>query len=262
MAPAQVVTDFRQLPTGKCLYFASDFHLGAGPAKMSDEREKKIVRWLQAVSHDAAAIFLVGDIFDFWFEYKKVIPKGFIRFQAALLELRDRGIPVYFFTGNHDKWLFDYFPAHFGIPVFYRPVVIEVNGQRLYVGHGDGLGPGDRWYKVLKVLFEGRFPQALFRWLHPDIGVWLAHRWSKSSRITSGSRDEGFIKPEGEWLWQYAREVEQTQHHDYYIFGHRHIPLDLEVTEKSRYLNLGEWVNHYTYVKYDGAKADLLVFGD
>lgn len=256
----EISRQFENLEAGKSLFFASDFHLGASSSESSLDREKRIIRWLDQVREEAAGIFLVGDIFDFWFEYKKVVPKGFIRFQAKLLELRDAGIPILIFTGNHDKWYFDYFPNEFDIPVFYRPTVFEVGDQRLLIGHGDGLGPGDRVYKLLKVIFEGRLPQWLFRWLHPDIGVSLAHLWSRNSRISSSSKDSGFQNRENEWLWHYSREIESRDHHDYYIFGHRHIPMTLEVSENSSYINLGEWVNHFTYARYDGHQAELLTF--
>lgn len=256
----QVILTFKHLEKGKHLYFASDFHLGAPTAESSNLREKKIIEWFDQVRSDAAAIFLVGDIFDFWFEYRKVVPKGFIRFQSKLLELRDEGIPIYFFTGNHDAWFFDYFPKEFDIPVFKKPIVLEVGEQRLYVGHGDGLGPGDRLYKVLKKIFNGKFPQFLFKWIHPDIGVALAHRWSNNSRLAGSADDFGFQSKEKEWLWQFSREVESRQHHDFYIFGHRHIPLELKVSDDSTYVNLGEWVTNYTYAKYDGQKTQLLTF--
>jgi UDP-2,3-diacylglucosamine hydrolase len=256
---ADTLSDYTQLPAGKYLYFASDFHLGAH-TDTSEEREQKVVRWLDEVAPDAAAIFLVGDIFDFWFEYKKAIPKGFLRFQSCLTRLRERGIPIYFFTGNHDMWMFDYFPKELGIPVFRRPIILEVGQQRLLVGHGDGLGPGDRWYKFLKKIFEAKWAQWLFRWMHPDVGIWIAQKWSRSSRITSTGKDAGFQQKEGEWLWLFAREMEEQAHFDYYIFGHRHLPLDLPVNDQSTYINLGEWVNHSTYVKYDGTYAQLLTY--
>jgi len=200
----EAISTFEHLEKGKSLFFASDFHLGAPNEQASAEREKKIITWLDTIKDEAAAIFLVGDIFDFWFEYKKVIPKGFTRFQAKLLDLRTEGVPIYFFTGNHDAWMFDYFPDQFDIPVFKRPVILHVEGKKLFVGHGDGLGPGDRFYKLLKKIFEGGFPQWLFRWIHPDIGVALAHAWSKNSRVSNNDKDEGFISKEKEWLWPQA----------------------------------------------------------
>ena len=256
----EVVSDYKELPAGKFLYFASDFHLGTFDRKGSDERERIIVKWLGEIQSTAASVFLVGDIFDFWFEYKNVIPKGFIRFQAKLLELRDAGIPIHIFTGNHDTWFFDYFPSEFGIPIHRRPIVVPIGEQMVLIGHGDGLGPGDGFYKFLKKIFEGKLPQFLFRWLHPDVGVFLAQKWSKSSRISSSDKDMGLQSKEQEWLWQYAKDMEQSSHFDYYIFGHRHIPMQLEVNENSTYINLGEWVNHRTYVKHDGSKAELLTY--
>jgi len=258
----EIINEFSQLTAGKCVYFASDFHLGAPDDESSLVREKKIIRWLESVEHDAGGIVLVGDIFDFWYEYKKVIPKGFLRFQAKLVDLQAKGIPVLFFTGNHDAWMFDYFPKELGIPVYRKPVVMEVGDQKLYVGHGDGLGPGDHFYKFLKKVFESKIAQWFFRWIHPDVGMALAHAWSRGSRVSSTEKDLGFTTKEGEWLWHYAVEVESQNHHDYYIFGHRHIPLELEVGDHSKYLNLGEWVNHFTFVKYDGQKAELLSYSD
>ncbi|MCP4459002.1 MAG: UDP-2,3-diacylglucosamine diphosphatase [Cytophagales bacterium] len=253
---------FKELPEGKNLYFASDFHLGTPDEESSLVREKKIIKWLDAVENDAAGIILVGDIFDFWYEYKKVIPIGFLRFQAKLINLLEKNIPVIFFTGNHDAWMFDYFPNEIGIPIYRKPIVMEVGEQQLYVGHGDGLGPGDYFYKFLKKVFRSKISHWLFRWIHPDVGMALAQIWSRSSRLSSSRKDLGFKSKEGEWLWQYSMEIETTTHHDYYIFGHRHIPLELEVGDRSKYLNLGEWVNHFTYVKYDGKKAELLSFSD
>jgi UDP-2,3-diacylglucosamine hydrolase len=258
----EVISFFEELPNGKYLYFASDFHLGAELDESSLIREKKIIRWLDQIENTAAGVILVGDIFDFWFEYKKVVPKGFIRFQAKLLSFLDKGIPVVLFTGNHDAWMFDYFPKEFGIPVYKHPVVFEIGSQKLFVGHGDGLGPGDSFYKLLKRIFSNKIAQWAFKWIHPDAGIALAQKWSRSSRLTSTDKDGGFKSQEDEWLWHYATEVEATNHHDYYIFGHRHIPLDLKVGEDSTYLNLGEWVNHFTYVKYDGKNAELLSYND
>ncbi len=247
------------LEVNKKLYFASDFHLGAPENKQSLEREKKIVGWLDSIKHDAQCIFLVGDIFDFWFEYKHTIPKGFIRLQAKLLELTDHQIPVVFFTGNHDMWMFNYFTEEFNIPVYREPQVFTCNGMKIMLGHGDGLGPGDKIYKIQKQIFKNKVAQWLFSWLHPNIGMGLAKYWSTKSRISNTGTDEVFI-PEKEWLYTFCKETEAEQHHDYYIFGHRHLPLDLEVAENSRYINLGEWVNYHTYAVFNGTKVDLLKY--
>ncbi|MCH6201172.1 UDP-2,3-diacylglucosamine diphosphatase [Aquiflexum sp. LQ15W] len=244
----------------KKIFFASDFHLGAPDAKSSSEREKRIVRWLNLIEDDAAAIFLVGDIFDFWFEYKQVVPKGFIRFIGKIADLREKNIPIFFFTGNHDLWMKDYFTKELGIPVIHHPIELTVEKSKFLVGHGDGLGPGDHSYKILKKFFTNPVCQWAFRWLHPDIGVWIANKWSSRSRITNVAKNESEFKGDDEWLWAYCKQVEQSKHFDYYIFGHRHLPLDLPVGNKSRYFNLGEWVNHYTYGVFDGKEFQIKKF--
>lgn len=252
-------TDTIPLLPGQKIYFASDFHLGAPTPEKSLERERAVVTWLEAIRHDAAAIFLVGDVFDFWFEYKRAIPKGFIRLQGKLAELSDVGLPIILFTGNHDMWMYDYFTTELGIPVYRQPRVYEIGGRRFLIGHGDGLGPGDATYKRLKVLFESRLARGVFRRIHPDLGIRLAHAWSRSSRISNQEKDEEkFLGEEREWLFQYCREMEaQQHHHDFYVFGHRHLPLDLAVTPTSRYINLGEWVTARTYGVFDGADLKL-----
>jgi UDP-2,3-diacylglucosamine hydrolase len=244
---------------GKKIYFASDFHLGAPSKTLSLEREKKVVKWLDQIKDDAHSIYLVGDIFDFWFEYKHAIPKGFIRLQGKLAELRDAGIPIIFFTGNHDMWMFDYFPSELGIPIYRKPAQLLVGGKKLLVGHGDGLGPGDSMYKLLKKIFESKFSQWLFARIHPNFGIGLANRWSRSSRISNNKKEEDQFLGEKEYLWQYCKDIETHEHHDFYVFGHRHLPLELEVSE-GKYINLGEWVNYYTYGTFDGNEFKLLTF--
>lgn len=252
---------FNNLPKGKKIYFASDFHLGTMPKSDSLEREKKIVRWLNHIEKDAAAIFLLGDIFDFWFEYKRAIPKGFIRLQGKFAALVDKQIPLILFTGNHDLWMFNYFTEELGIPIYRKPKAYVINDQTFLIGHGDGLGPGDHFYKFLKKIFENKFAQWIFRWIHPDLGMKLAHAWSKGSRISNDEKGHGF-RGEDEWLWQYCKEIEKERHHDYYIFGHRHLPLDLEVARDAMYINLGEWVNFSNYAVFDGEKTTLESFDD
>ena len=248
--------------TSKKLYFASDFHLGTPSWEESRSRELKIVRWLNQIKEDAEAIFLVGDLFDFWFEYKHVIPKGFTRFLGKLAEIRDDGIPIYFFTGNHDMWMFDYFEKELQIPVFKQSIVLSINdGQKILVGHGDGLGPGDRFYKFLKLLFRNPMLQWLFGWLHPDVGMWIAHSWSRRSRISNMKKADPF-KNEGEWLWQYCKEFESKEHHDFYIFGHRHLPIDQPVGDNSRYINLGEWVSQFTFLSISSTGYELKDFSN
>ena len=241
----------------KKIYFASDFHLGVPDYASSLEREKDIVRWLNSIKDDAHSIYLLGDIFDFWFEYKYTIPKGYVRLLGKLAELRDAGIPIYFFTGNHDMWMFDYFPKELGIPVYRKPTLLQVGDQKLLIGHGDGLGPGDRTYKVLKKFFNSSVCQWLFARIHPNLGITIAHAWSRKSRITNSKRDEKFETEEREFLWVYCNEVQKSTHHDYYIFGHRHLPLNLKVGHQSTYINLGEWVHFKTFAVYDGTNVEL-----
>ncbi len=211
------------------------------------------------VAADAGAIFLLGDIFDFWFEYKRVVPKGFVRFQGKLAELADRGIKLYIFTGNHDMWMYDYFPREFGIEVYHDPIELNINRHKFIVGHGDGLGPGDNQYKKLKKIFRNKLSQRLFAMLHPGIGVGLAHKWSRKSRLANTNHEETF-HGDDEHLLVYCREQEAQQHHDYYIFGHRHLVLDMAVADNSRYLNPGDWVTQANYIVYDGHDCQLKAF--
>lgn len=244
----------------KKIFFASDFHLGAPDDKSSKHRESLIIKWLDSIQEEAEAIFLVGDIFDFWFEYDKVIPKGFLRFLGKIAQLRGNGIPIYFFKGNHDLWMEDYFTKELGIPVFEHPIEVEVENKKLLVGHGDGLGPGDRHYKILKKIFTNPVCKWLFKWLHPDLGVRLAHKWSKNSRLTNIQKNDNEFKGEDEWIWTYCKQVEKNRHFDFYIFGHRHLPLDLPVGNTSRYYNLGEWVTQFTYGMFDGETFEIKKF--
>ncbi len=248
------------LPAGKKIYFASDFHLGVPDAQSSLAREKRIVAWLDLVKGDAHSIYLMGDIFDFWFEYKHAIPKGFIRLQGKLAELRDAGMPIYFFTGNHDMWLFDYFEKELGIVIYRQPVVLEVGKKKLFIGHGDGLGPGDNIYKILKRFFNSGICQWLFARIHPNLGIAIAQFWSRQSRIANTRNEEKFTGEEKEFLFSYCKNMEAKSHHDFYVFGHRHLPLDLKINYASRYINLGEWVHFDTYASFDGDHMELQVF--
>jgi UDP-2,3-diacylglucosamine hydrolase len=246
------------LQPGKKAYFASDFHLGSPNWEASRKRENKIVRWLDSISHDCQYLFLVGDLFDFWFEYPHVIPKGFVRFQGKLAELADKGVELHIFTGNHDMWMFGYFEKELGAVLHREPIRLALGSQVILVGHGDGLGPGDRTYKFLKNVFANPLCQWTFSWLHPNIGMWIANKWSGHSRLAN-HKDEVY-KGDNEWLWQYCKEVESHTHHDYYIFGHRHLHLDLEVGDKARYINVGEWYSGSYYIETDGLDLSVNVF--
>ncbi len=248
------------LPSDKKIYFASDFHLGVPNYASSLEREKRIIAWLDQIKRDAHSIYLLGDIFDFWFEYKHAIPKGFIRFQGKLAVLRDAGVPIYFFTGNHDMWMFDYFTKELDIVIYREPQILQINGKVLLIGHGDGLGPGDSMYKIQKKFFNSKVCQWLFARIHPNLGMSIAQLWSKQSRLANTKREEKFNGEENEFLLSYCKTIEKETHHDFYVFGHRHLPLDLEVGVNSRYINLGEWVHFNTYAEFDGQAVALKTY--
>ena len=249
-----------QLLEGKKIYFASDNHLGAPTQKESLVREKKFVNWLESISEDAAAIFLLGDLFDFWFEYKSVVPKGFTRTLGKLAELTDRGIPIYYFVGNHDLWMQGYFEEELHIPVFHQPEEFRFNDKLFYIGHGDGLGPGDKGYKRMKKLFTNPVAKWFFRWLHPDLGVRLAQYLSVKNKLISGDEDITFLGEDKEWLVQYAKRKLQQKHRDYFVFGHRHLPLEIPLGDNSHYINLGDWIHYYTYAVFDGDSMQLKTF--
>ena len=243
---------------GKKIYFASDFHLGFPSYEKSLEREKKVVSWLDSIRSNAREIYLLGDIFDYWFEYKKVVPRGFTRFLGKISEITDSGIPVHFFTGNHDIWIFDYLPRETGIILHREPVIKEFNGLKFYLGHGDGLGPGDRNYKLLKKIFTCNILQWLFARLHPNFSVWFAHKWSHNSRFSKVN--DPFKGEDKESLIIYAKEMLKTQFFDYFIFGHRHITLNHQLTDKSRFIHPGDWIDNFSYGVFDGEKVDLKFF--
>lgn len=231
----------------KKVYFASDQHLGAPTQEASFPREQKFVNWLNQIKDDAEAIFLLGDLFDFWFEYKTVVPKGFVRVLGKLAEIRDSGIPIYFFVGNHDLWMHDYFEKELNIPVFHSPQKFNLNNKTFLIGHGDGLGPHDKGYKRMKKVFTFPLFKWMFRWLHPDLGVRLGQYMSVKNKLISGDEDAKFLGEENEWLAQYCKRKLKTDHYDYFVFGHRHLPLDIQLKENSKYINLGDWIQYYTY---------------
>ncbi len=253
------------LAKGKKVYFSSDNHLGAPTPEMSRPREKKFVAWLDEIKEDAAAIFLLGDLFDFWFEYKTVVPKGFTRTLGKLAEISDSGIPIYFFVGNHDLWMTDYFKTELGITVFHKPqeftfgsgTSTALSDQTIFIGHGDGLGPKDKGYKRMKKVFTNPFFKWLFKWMHPDIGLRIGQYMSVKNKMISGDDDAKFLGEDNEWLAIYAKRKLEEKHRDYFVFGHRHLPLEIQLNEKSRYINLGDWIQYYTYGEFDGNSFEL-----
>ena len=247
---------------GKKIYFASDNHLGAPTREASLEREKRFVSWLESIRHDADCIFLLGDLFDFWFEYKRAIPKGFTRVLGKLAEITDSGIPVHYFVGNHDLWMNGYFEEELNIPVYHEPKVFEFNDKSFFIGHGDGLGPGDKGYKRMKKVFTNPVSKWLFRWLHPDLGIKLAQYLSVKNKLISGEEDIKFLGEDKEWLVQYSKRKLEKDHYDYFIFGHRHLPLEIDLNAGSKYINLGDWITYYTYAEFDGYSLQLKTYQD
>lgn len=240
------------------IYFASDFHLGIPNHVDSLVREKKIVHWLNQISADAKAIYLVGDLFDYWFEYEHVVPRGYVRLLGKLAELKDSGIDVHIFTGNHDLWMFGYFEEELNIPVHHNSIQFTANGKKFFVGHGDGIGPGDNGFKFMKKIFTSRFAQWLYSLLHPYLSFKLARYFSYNSRMMN--EEEKFLGEDKEWQIVYAREVLQKEHYDYFIFGHRHIVLEYPLNNSSTFINLGDWVRHFTYAVFDGERCTIQHF--
>jgi len=238
------------------IFFASDFHLGIPDYKTSLEREKDIVKWLSFIEKDAKEIYLLGDLFDFWFEYKKVVPKGYVRLLSKLGEFSDNGIKVNYFTGNHDMWIYNYFTEELGINIIRQPVEKIIYNKRFYIGHGDGLGPGDYGYKFIKYVFSLKISQKIFSLIHPYVGISIANYWSKKSRIVNSPEKE-IIDNSKELLVNYITEMEKHIHYDYYLFGHRHLPLIKEIGN-SFYINTGDWVYWKTYVEYNGEELKLI----
>ena len=245
------------MTAAKNIYFLSDFHLGAPNAAESLLREKKIIRFLDEIKLQAEAIFIVGDLFDFWFEYKRVVPKGYVRILGKIAELTDAGIAVHFFVGNHDMWMKNYFQKELNTTVYFEPKEFVFSGKKFLIGHGDGLGPGDKGYKFIKKIFRNRFSQLIFGALPPCLGIGMADYFSRQSRAKTGKTDEVFLGEEKEWLVIYSKNILQQKHVDYFIFGHRHLPLDISLNEKSRYVNLGDWIKYFSYAVFDGNKLSL-----
>lgn len=245
----------------KKVYFISDFHLGIPDKENSLKREKLLVNWLDEIKNDASEIYLMGDIFDFWFEYKTVVPKGYLRFLGKIAEICDAGIPVHLFRGNHDIWAFNYFQEELNIQLHRKPVIKIINGKKFYLAHGDGLGPGDKGYKFLKKIFEFKINQWLFKWLHPDIGARMGLYFSKRSRIANlikEGKKENNIKDEDEILFKYSKKIlKDDPSIDFFVFGHKHVPRNVQLSKSSKLIILGDWITNFTYAVFDGEKVEL-----
>ena len=246
-----------QIPPGKQIFFISDFHLGVPDAERSLAREKLVVQFLDEIKHEAHTIFIVGDMFDFWYEYKKVVPRGYVRLLGKIAELTDAGIHIHFFVANHDMWMKNYFQEELNVPVYFEPKEFVYNDKVFLIGHGDGVGPGDHGYKRLKKIFRNPFCQWLFGVLPPAVGIGLANYSSRKSRAATGQSEERFLGEDKEWLLIYCKEAIQEKKIHYFIFGHRHLPIDYRLNDSSRYINLGDWINYFTYAVFDGNDLQL-----
>ncbi len=248
----------------KKIYFVSDFHLGVDVGNnTSKEREKRICRWLDHIKKDAEMIYLVGDVFDFWFEYKTVVPKGYVRLLGKLAELRDMGIPIEFFIGNHDMWMFRYFKEELNIPIHREAIIREHFGKQFYIHHGDGKGPNDKKYKRIKRVFANPLCIWLFERLHPNFGIWLANAWSNNSKENHDEEEFHFLGKEKEWLISYCEKKIKTLNPpvDFFVFGHRHLPIDYTLSDqKTRYINLGEWMTYNSFAVFDGNEMKVQFF--
>lgn len=232
----------------KNTYFVSDFHLGIPNHQESAIREKLIVSFLNSIKPQCAELYIVGDIFDFWFEYKTVVPKGFVRLLAKLAEFVEDGIPVHIFHGNHDLWQFGYLEQEIGCKVYSKPIIKTIAGKKLYIGHGDGLGPKQHKFKFILSVYRNYFFQRLFAFFHPNIGIGLANYFSQKSKEETYSDNHAFYG-ENEFLIQHARNFLKHEHIDYFIFGHRHLPMMYRLNKQSNYVNLGDWIEYNTYLQ-------------
>jgi UDP-2,3-diacylglucosamine hydrolase len=243
------------------IYFVSDMHLGSSVFEDPVISEKRFVRWLDSIKENAGVLYLLGDIFDFWFEYKYAAPKGFVRFLGKIAEMHDNGTEIHFFTGNHDIWVYDYLPKETGVIVHKEPLVTKISGKIFYMAHGDGLGDNSPSFKLLRWIFHNRICQLLFRMLHPDWGLWFAHAWARHSRKKDLTNPAPYFGEDKEHLVLYAKEyVRNHPETDYLIFGHRHILLDLMLNKQSRMMIIGDWLQYFSYAVFDGEELILEQF--
>ena len=245
------------IPKNKKIYFASDQHFGSPSLKLSKEREIHFLKWLDKIQKDAFSLFLLGDLFDFWFEYNKVVPKGFVRVLGKLANFTDNGISVHFFVGNHDLWMKDYFETELNISVHFNPKDFVFNNKKFFLGHGDGLGSKDTGYKLMKKIFTNKLAQRAFRILHPDLGIRMGQYFSLRNKKNSSKKDSTLIGDDNKSLSFYISEKLKQEHFDFFIFGHLHKPLEINLNSKSKYINLGDWISHFTYGSFDGTKLEL-----
>ncbi|MDL1912919.1 MAG: UDP-2,3-diacylglucosamine diphosphatase [Bergeyella sp.] len=248
------------LSPSKKIYFASDQHFGSPSPKESKPRENRFILWLEKIKKEAQVLFLMGDLFDFWHEWNYVVPKGYIRVLGKIAELKDAGVEIIFFVGNHDLWMRNYFQEELGISVYFEKQIFSIADKKFLLAHGDGLGPRDTGYKRMKKLFTHPLAQWAFRWLHPDLAMKMALYFSRKNKLISGEEDKRFLGADKEHLILYSRYKNNKENFDYFVFGHRHLPMILSVGENAKYINLGDWVSHFTYGVFDGNSFSLQVF--
>ena len=239
------------------IYFLSDAHLGSLIVRDPRAHEKKLVDWLDKVKTDATAIYLLGDLFDFWFEYHTVVPKGFVRFLGKLAEITDSGIEVHFFTGNHDIWTFGYLENEVGLIVHREPQTVQLGNKRFFLAHGDGLHAEDRGFELLRKVFHSRTAQNLFRYIPAELGQKFGYSWSKSNRMKILHIENKFQGEANENLVVFAKKYVETHNVDFLIFGHRHIALDLQLKDQKRVIILGDFVGIFSYGVFDGENFRL-----
>jgi len=244
------------LTESKNIYFASDFHLGLAAGSPPLERERMVVKWLNSILHNAKEIYLLGDIFDFWWEYKLVVPRGFTRFLGTIATITDSGIPVHYFTGNHDMWVSDYLSKECGMTIHTAPVTTIFNGKKFHLAHGEGLGTKSRGYKLLLSIFRNKPLRIMYSSLHPSIGVGIGHKWSLSSRLGKGITKE-FLGEEKEDLIRYAKSILETDNVDYFLFGHRHLAMSWKLQSNAEIVFLGDWIKNGSYAQWDGENLTL-----
>lgn len=262
----------------KKIYFLSDAHLGSWGIDHARMQERRLVRFLDTIKHNAKAIYLLGDMFDFWYEWRYAVPKGYTRFLGKISELTDLGIEVHYFCGNHDIWMYGYLEEECGVILHHEPATLEIYNKVFYLAHGDGLGDPDRQFRIIRNIFHNRLCQRLFSMLHPRLSMWFGLSWAKHSRQKrerkqydmkagaegtlfngdialhyNSSGELEYLGEDREHLVIYTKEYMATHPDvDYFIYGHRHIELDLMLAARKRLLILGDWITQFTYAVFDG----------
>ncbi|MDR3328381.1 MAG: UDP-2,3-diacylglucosamine diphosphatase [Prevotellaceae bacterium] len=242
-------------------YFLSDSHLGTDAVKNKRLHEQKLVCWLDMAQKDATEIFLVGDIFDFWFEYKSAVSKGFNRLLGKLCEITDRGVPVHFFIGNHDLWTFGYLADEIGLIVHKKPEIFTLNGKQIFIAHGDGLNDDNHSFKFARSLFHSKLMQRIFACIHPSIGLYVGQKWSNHNRRKHDRQSTGFMGEDREPLVLFAKKFIRSQPMDFFIFGHRHILLNLQFAQSSRVIMLGDFIKEFSYAVLDENGVEIVSNG-